>query len=258
MVGGESAFLRLFYGGTIRETSEDFCLFIFSIIAVDSFYYSSRVFNQPLLTMLFIYGQKTASIKTYNDSYHSCDNCGSFDLQIKVYRKYFHLFFIPALPAGINTSTVRCNNCSAPMRIDSLQRYYEDATKAPIYLYSLLLLFTAPIVLGVILNLTTQNEKAAFVAAPKVGDVYLVREDGKESIAYYFMRVASIHNDTVSTYQTHLQYDGFVSKLQSDDYFDKTEELVFTKAQLKQMLDKDKINAVERGYGDYERFNRIK
>ncbi len=108
------------------------------------------------------------------------------------------------------------------------------------------------------MNLTTQKEKAAFVADPKVGDVYLVREEDKGSNIYYFMRLVSIHNDTVSVYHTHLQYDGFVSKLNSDDYFDKTEELFFTKAQLKQMLDKDEINSVEREYGSYEGFDQIK
>ncbi len=145
------------------------------------------------------------------------------------------------------------------MRIDSLQTYYENVTKTPIFLYSLLLLFTAPIVLGVILNLTTQKEKATFVAAPKVGDVYLVRDTGNNGATiYYYLRVSGVNKDTVSVYHTHLQYDGFVSKLQSDDYFDKTEELVFTKAQLRQMFDKDEINSVERNYGSYEGFDRIK
>ena len=38
----------------------------------------------------------------------------------------------------------------------------------------------------------------------------------------------------------------------------KDEELIFTKKELKEMLAHDEINSVERDYGDYEGFNRIK
>ena len=51
---------------------------------------------------------------------------------------------------------------------------------------------------------------------------------------------------------------GFVTKLNDDDYFVKEEELGFTKGDLKQMLDRMEIHSVERDYGDYEGFNRIK
>lgn len=92
---------------------------------------------------------------------------------------------------------------------------------------------------------------------PKVGDVYLIRKEIHDSTFYYFSRVARIQSDTVIVYPNTLQYFRFTSRLNDEDYF-LTEEFYFTKAELKQMLEKGEINSVYRTYGDYEGFDRIR
>ena len=208
--------------------------------------------------MFVIYGRRTARIKKYTDNQQACQSCKAFDLDIKVYRDYYHLFFIPVFPAGDKTVKIRCNNCGEPMRLKTIQRHYESISKTPFYLFTFPILFAGLIIILVNANLNAQKEKALFVDNPNVGDVYRIRKDENNKTTYYFLRLVRISGDTVVAYHNNLEYSGFISKLNDDDFFVKDEELYFLKPELKQMLEKMEINSVDRNYGDYEGFNRIK
>jgi zinc-ribbon family len=208
--------------------------------------------------MFVIYGRRIARIKRYTDNRNYCKSCNSFDLNVKVYKEYFHIFFIPFFPTGDKTVKIACNSCREPYRVATVQKEYERTTKTPFYLYSGLILIGSLILLIVNANIRTQKEKAKFVENPKVGDVYRIRKDENNSTSYYFLRVKQIIDDTILAYHNNLVYDGFITKLNDDDFFVKEEELVFTKKELSEMLDKDEINSVERNYGSDEGFNRIK
>lgn len=208
--------------------------------------------------MFVIYGRRTARIKRYTDNQHRCKSCSSVDLDIKVYRGFYHLFFIPFFPAGDKSVKIYCNNCGEPLRLESLQKHYEGSTKTPVYLYAGVFLISGLILLLVNANLNTQKEKKKFVDNPMVGDVYRISKDENNSTSYYFLRVSQINGDTVFAYHNNLVYGGFITKLNDDDFFVKTDELIFTKNGLKEMLDRAEINSVERNYGDSEGFNRIR
>jgi zinc-ribbon family len=208
--------------------------------------------------MFVIYGRRTARIKKYTDNQQACQSCKTFDLDIKVYRDYYHLFFIPVFPVGDKTVKIRCNNCGEPMRLETIQKHYESISKTPFYLFTFPILFAGLVLILVNANLNTQKEKALFVDNPKVGDVYRIRKDENNKTTYYFLRLVRISGDTVVAYHNNLEYGGFISKLNDDDFFVKEEELYFLKPELKQMLEKMEINSVDRDYGDYEGFNRIK
>ena len=70
---------------------------------------------------------------------------------------------------------------------------------------------------------------------PKVGDVYTIRKDEKDTTRYYFLRVANIHSDTIVAYHNSLEYSYFVSKLNYNDYYSvkKTTNSIFTKSGIK-------------------------
>ena len=208
--------------------------------------------------MLLIYGRRTAIIKKCTDSQQACNSCKAFDLDVKVYRDYYHLFFLPFFPIGEKTVKIHCNNCKQPIRLDTMQKHYESISRTPFYLYTGPILFSGLILILIDANLNTQKEKVKFVENSKVGDVYRIRKDTNNSTTYYFLRVVNINADTVSVYHNNLEYNGFISKLNEDDYFVKNEELFFLKSDLKQMLKKMEINSVDRDYGEYEGFNRIK
>ena len=208
--------------------------------------------------MVIPYGRRTARIKKYINNHEHCQSCGAFDLDVKVYNDYYHIFFIPVFPIENKAVKIRCRNCGNFFRSDSLQRHYENISKTPIYFYTISVIFAGLMLILAIANWRTQKEKAAYVAKPQVGDIYTINKKENNSNIYYFLRLASIKGDTVIAYQNNLKYDSFTSTFAENDFFVKDNELLFLKPKLKQMLEKAEIIAVDRDYNEDEGFNRIK
>jgi hypothetical protein len=208
--------------------------------------------------MFLIYGRHTARIKKYTVNDQSCKSCRTFDIEVNVYREFYHLYYIPFCPIGDKTVNARCKNCGEPFRSDSFLTYYKEKSRTPFYYFSLPILFSSLVILLTVLNSNTQEEKLAFVTDPKIGDVYTIRHDEDNKTTYYFLRLKSINGDTLIMYHSALEYNGYTSTLNNVDYFVKDEELLLTKLELKKMLVRMEINAVDRDYSDYKGFNRIK
>jgi hypothetical protein len=208
--------------------------------------------------MLIVYGKRNLRIKKYADHSHPCSNCKAFDLEIKVYKTYCHVFFIPFFPIGPKMSVLKCNSCGQQLRMDSLQGEYEKKTRNPFYLYSGLILIGGLILLIVNESISKQKEKKQFVQEPQAGDVYFMREEIDNKPSYYFLRIASVEGDSVIVYHGNLMYNGYLSKPQKEDYFVKDDKLIYAKSELVKMLEKDEINSVERNYRNEDGFDRIK
>lgn len=208
--------------------------------------------------MFLIYGRRKARIKKYTDYQQPCQSCKVFDQDVRVYRDYYHFFFIPVFPIGEKTVSIRCKNCGEPMRLEVIKKHYEKISKTPFYLFTGTLLLIGLVFTLYYFNLSTQRDKIAFLENPKVGDVYTIRIHKNNKAVYYFLRLSRVVGDTVFAYHNNLEYGGYVSRLDDDDYFVENEEVVFLKSDLKQMLGQMKINAVERDYGEYEGFKRIR
>ncbi|HRN46454.1 MAG TPA: hypothetical protein PKW69_00360 [Niabella sp.] len=172
--------------------------------------------------MFIIYGRRTARIRKYKYESQSCANCGSFGISIKVYRDYYHLFFLPLIPVGINTAKIRCNNCGRQIRSGAIETEYEEKAKAPIYLYAGVVLFLSFISFAIFNNFKNQKETAKFVEHPIEGDVYRIRKNENNITFYYFFRINEISGDTMQAYHSNLMYNQFTDKLSDSDYFDKS------------------------------------
>ncbi len=207
--------------------------------------------------MFLIYGTRTARIKKYLHEQQHCKACGGYDMQVKVYRKYYHAFFIPVLPVGDKHVEIRCNSCGTPMMLMTIKQHYEKTTRTPFYLYTAPILLACAILMGIYANINTQKEKKLFIAHPQVGDIYTIRTDEHQSRTYFFLRVIDIRGDTVVTCRNKMDYYRFARKLDDNDYFVTDKEILYTKEQLKQMLEKMIINAVKRDYDNDDGFNRI-
>lgn len=208
--------------------------------------------------MFIIHGRKWTLIKKYNHHLHPCKNCGVFDLNIKVYREYYHLFFIPLMPYGHRTVSINCNNCGYPMNMDSIKNEYESKAKTPLYLYTIPVIGAVLIAVLLYFNIESQKQKAKYIATPKAGDVYLVRKDENTTTNYYFLRLAAVRGDTIIAYHNNLIYRNFTMSLNDEDFFTTSDELFFTKKDLQRMLDDDEINAVQRDYNKASNFSRIR
>lgn len=208
--------------------------------------------------MFIIYGRKTGRIKKYTDHQHTCPNCKAFDLTVNVYREYYHLYYIPAFPVGIKLASIQCNQCGTTVKSETIAQQYEQSARTPSYMFTWPIL--GSVLIGFIINSNykTQKEKAAFVNDPKVGDVYKIRKEENGKTSYYFLRLTRVDGDTIMAYHNNLVYSRIVNKLNVDDYFDQSEELIFLKPQIKKMLDIGEINSVNRYYGGDDGFNRMR
>jgi len=208
--------------------------------------------------MLIIYGRKSANIKSDINHEHVCSNCNKLDLGIKVYRDYFHIFFLPFFPISYKEVKIRCNNCGEPKYIEPLQKQYEKSTRTPFYMYTWLILIGGLILFGLVANFSAQKENAQLVADPHIGDVYAVRQHKNDTIIYYFLKVSRINGDTIVVYHNNFVYYGSMNKFNEDDFFIEGDEYSFMREDLKEMFEKDEINSVYRNYSALKGFNRIK
>ena len=204
--------------------------------------------------MLLIYGKRRIRIKKYDDFHIKCDNCNSHEQRFLVYQEYFHLFFIPIFPFGVKTIKSVCLKCNDTFNGEK-KNHYLSITRTPIYLYTGIILLVGLITTLVITNITTQKQKAEYVANPKINDVYLIRDNENKSTTYYFLKIKNIDNDTVELLHSYLQYNHFVSTMNDSDYFVNDEILInVSKSDLNNYLEKGLINSVERGFDESSRF----
>ena len=207
--------------------------------------------------MLFIKGTRTIAIKTWEDHTRQCDACKDLNLMVGVFRKYFHIFFIPIAAYGMKSTTIYCASCGQGMRSDSLSREYEKRTKTPFYFYS------GTIVIGLVIaglivgSAFGSLKRGTYIDHPQVGDVYLIKRDLPAPAAWYFLRVVKIHGDTAVVCHSNLEYNSYVDRFNSDDYFVSSEESEYPTALLKTMFQKGIIADVFRDY-DNTGFGRIK
>lgn len=86
--------------------------------------------------MFFAAGKDTARIKKYTEYQQPCSNCRAFELEVKVFQGYFHLYYIPCLPLKGKRVEISCTNCRETIQLQSLKDHYLGITKTPFWLFS--------------------------------------------------------------------------------------------------------------------------
>lgn len=208
--------------------------------------------------MFLIYGKRTARIRKYHYGSMVCTGCNSFGVRVNVYRDYYHFFFLPLVPVGINTAKIYCDSCSAQLRSGPVEAEYEERAKAPVHLYSGLILVLGFILFAIVSNLNNQKEYLKYIENPIEGDVYRVKATKDGSTFYYFLRIGEVTGDTIYAHPSHLMYSRFTDRLNDEDFFSEAEYYPFTQTDLKEMLDSGEIQSVERNYKKETGFDRIK
>lgn len=204
--------------------------------------------------MFLLYGKRSLIIKKYTDHTHACPHCRGLNLDVKIEKSYYHLFYIPFFPSRGKFAHITCGNCGKPYKDPVLEEdyyieledEYEKRTKNPLYLYSGLLLIALLTLFMVFSNLRTQQQKAEYIAQPQTGDTYLIREKRADHKVYYYLNVYRISGDSVFTHPGHLEYLSFARKMKKGDYFETDQVRPYTKQLLKKMLDDGMIIKAER------------
>ncbi|MDI9364069.1 MAG: zinc-ribbon domain-containing protein [Flavobacterium sp.] len=208
--------------------------------------------------MLFIKGKRTVRIKRYSDYQHKCPSCGMYNLQVSVYKPYFHVFFIPIVATDVKSSKIVCNHCSQPIRIDSLQKHYESITKIPFYLYAGVIFAMGFIIAMFCVSGWASYERSTYTKQPQLGDVFVLKSDSKKTFdTYYFLRVNNVKGDSITFLRNNLLYLESVSQLDTQDFFDASDTVVVSRKTFIEMYEKDDIIMAQRNYDSTTGFYRI-
>ena len=202
-------------------------------------------------------GGRFSKIKQFTDNQDYCPKCHLQGLDIKIYRKYYHLFLIPCFPFGKKLARVTCKHCGQDVQLDSLSNHYENISKSPVYLYTLPILFLLLIIVATIGGRIRHKQLEQLIGNPNIGDVYHIEQAQNNGTVYFFLRLKEINKDSIVFYHSNFKYHELVYEFGNDDYFERTNEWKITRKDLDEWLEKGEITQVDRGYGDSNGFNRI-
>ncbi len=199
---------------------------------------------------MIIYGTKATLLKS-DSIFDPCPSCGTNNsIQINVYQRYAHVFWIPFFPIG-KTGVSACNNCKQVLKLNqmpaSLRLSYDNIkaqSKMPVWTFSGLFL----IVLGIIAIMISEKQKdervGKLILSPKKDDVFEIKLKDNE---YTLYKVQKVDGDTVyfyaNKYQTNRQ-TGLAGL--ADQPFDTDMSYGLPKSKLVSMSKNDEIIDIDR------------
>jgi hypothetical protein len=198
---------------------------------------------------MIVYGTKTTLLKS-EITWDQCPSCGKANcIQMNVFQRYVHLFWIPFLPAG-KTGVSQCTNCRQVLQLKqmppALKLSYDNLktdTKTPLWNFIGIVLIGIALVGFSIQSKNKAERVSKMVLAPKAGDIFEIKL--KED-AYTLFKVSKVAGDTVyvadNKYQTN-QESG-LNDLKNKEY--ETVVHSITIAELVAMDKKDEILDIDR------------
>ena len=201
---------------------------------------------------MVVYGRKSKEL--LSESIHDkCANCGTaMSTDLYVFQNYAHVFWIPFFPLG-KYGVSQCSHCKQVLKdkefTPEIKMAYDSLkgrTKTPIWFFSGLALTAVLIVIAFISEQKNAEANAKLILAPKAGDVFEVKTKESQFTLY---KVNLVEGDSVflqfNNYETsRIKGLGEINRKGESAY---TEELYgFSKAELKEMLDKGEIIDINR------------
>lgn len=202
---------------------------------------------------MIIFGSKATQVasETINEKCASCGTPNS--IQMTVFQKYAHVFWIPSFPMG-KTSITQCSHCKQVLEKKEFSRNlhtnYEilkSKSKTPIWTFSGIAIFTAFIIWGGFISKQKEELNANLILTPQKGDIYEVKLDRRQ---YTLYKVEKVSGDTVfilfHEYETNKKSGLRGLKNKGDAGFIEEEPLLILKKDLKNMLETGEIMDIER------------
>jgi hypothetical protein len=201
---------------------------------------------------MIIYGTKAVAVTTENIP-DACTNCGNTHrIQMTVFQKYAHLFWIPLFPFG-KAGATECAHCKQvllqkefPAQLRISYDNLKSKSKTPVWVFSGLALFAVLVAAGGINSRKQDAENARWIMAPQKGDIYEIKYDRKH---YTLFRVAAVAGDTVFVWPHQFETNRLSGlralKRKGPDAFVQ-EPIAFLKTELKTKLESGEIMDIER------------
>ena len=200
---------------------------------------------------MIIYGSRAKQLAKETLA-EKCPNCGSYSVDLYVFQKYAHVFWIPFFPMG-KIAVAQCTSCKKAWNKNEFSETAKYAyqnlkaqTKTPVWTYA------GISIVAIIIALTFFNEQKKnernnkLILAPQAGDIFSVKSK-KDSYTLY--KVTTVRGDTVllrmNEYETNQESGLSDLKRKGENGFSEV-MLPYTKAELKAMFDKGEIIDIER------------
>ncbi|MBJ6111387.1 hypothetical protein JAO73_20370 [Hymenobacter sp. BT523] len=201
---------------------------------------------------MVIYGYNGAHVRTAPVP-GACPSCLAEDsLRASVYSRYAHVYYIPLFPFGKPVAAA-CANCNLswdqkelPAQLREPVRALKRETRLPLWTWS----GTALLVLGMgwaaVAGTQNSRENDAFLAAPRVGDIYTVRAKNDDP-NYSLLKVVAVKGPTVDVVENQFQIDNDhpIDALNSPGKYGK-ETFSLSQFELKIMQNKGQLTDVDR------------
>ncbi len=195
--------------------------------------------------MFILYGTTKKKIKTFTDQKTTCDLCGGFSKEYRIYQPCFHIFWIPFFPIGRKYMVVKCSGCNA--QYDTINDPYLSNTRTPFFMFLGPLLILGFIIFGYFSSKAEQRRYESYINSPGIGDVYLMKTESESgSNLYYFSKIIDIKPDSISMLVGAYDYSRSVSKMDTADYFITDFFYTFHKSALKDWWDEGNEKSIER------------
>jgi hypothetical protein len=201
---------------------------------------------------MVVFGSKATEVATETIQ-DKCANCGTQNsVQMTVFQKYAHVFWIPFFPIG-KTGLTQCSHCKQvlekkefPVYLRSNYEILKQKGKTPVWSFSGIILLFFFFILGGIVSKQREEKNLILIASPKAGDIYEIKIDYKQ---YTLYKVEKIDGDTVfvllNEYETNKRRGLSDFKIRRDESFS-GETFPILKTDLKMMLDEGEIMDIER------------
>lgn len=193
---------------------------------------------------MIIYGWKEVWLKSEPVIEH-CPNCKATNsLQIHLFQRYAHIFWVPTFPYNKNGAT-QCSNCGEVTNYrklsPSLRLSYDNLKsniKAPIWMFSGIGVI---IIIGIVITLIgqqTSKRVSERVLQPKINDILEIKQkDG----GYTLIKINEVTKDSIYFYPNKFQTDKSTGL---SDLYDKGYDTVIYMIARKALLDMDKKDEV--------------
>ncbi|MDQ2863597.1 MAG: hypothetical protein M3R50_08125 [Bacteroidota bacterium] len=200
---------------------------------------------------MIVFGRKAKKIASERLS-EQCPGCNTQSVDMYLFQEYGHVFWIPFLPVG-RLGMSQCSKCGQVLKTKQIPANFvaeyeklKKKTKVPFWTFSGLALVGIIIIASIIYGQKKDELNAKLITAPQKGDVFEMKLQSKK---YTLFKVERVSGDTVyvnpSNYETDRATGINDIKSKGDSAYSK-DDIVFSKAELAQMLSSGEITGIDR------------
>jgi hypothetical protein len=202
---------------------------------------------------MIVYGTNGAHVRNTPLPGMSCPNCATPEaLQLSLFSRYVHIYWVPLLPYS-KPVLAQCSHCQRawetkelPAELQESVRGFKKETRAPLWHWSGLALIAVFIAWAAVASSQDARANADYLAAPRAGDIYTVRDQDNQS-NYSLLKVVSAKGNAVELVANEYQVNNShpIDDLNSPGKYSK-ESFSMTQFELQIMKNKGQLTDVDR------------